>query len=293
MRLGTRGSALALAQAEASAKRLRASGLEVELKILKTSGDQKPELPLSQAGGIGLFTKELEEALLRQEIDAAVHSLKDLPTRLAPALSLAAISTREDFRDAWLSNVDFEKLPQGAVLGTGSPRRRSQLLVLRPDLRFVEFRGNVDTRLKKLEKGELSGAVLALAGLKRLALESKARSFFSAEQILPAPGQGFLAYECRAEDKASTVALQVLHDPAAAACAQAERMFLDRLGAGCHAPVAALAESDGSRMLLRGFTQNKDGKVFRGSLEGPLAADGSLGSRLAEQLIAEGAELTR
>ncbi len=282
-----------MAQAKWTQGRLEAAACKAELVILKTSGDQKPDMPLSASGGVGLFTKELEDALLRGEIDAAVHSLKDLPTRLGPGLALAAISEREDFRDAWLSKLDFRALPSGSLVGTGSPRRRSQLQQLRGDLTFTEFRGNVDTRLRKLEEGQVAGAVLALAGLKRLGLESKARAFFSEDEMLPAPGQGFLGFECRQGDAASLAALRALNNPQAQACAEAERAFLDRLGAGCHAPVAALARAEGSKMSLKGFTQNQDGRVFKGALEGALSADGGLGRQLAEALIAQGAELTR
>ena len=289
MKLGTRGSKLALAQAGTCARLLEAArpGLKVELVVIKTSGDQKADIALSSAGGAGLFTKELEDALLAGVIDAAVHSLKDLPTKSALGLHLAAVSTREDWRDAWLSPVEFSALPPGSLVGTGSPRRRAQLAQLRPDLKFAEFRGNVDTRLRKLEEGQVAGAVLAAAGLKRLGQLGLSRSLFSAEQMLPAPGQGFLALECRADDAPSAGILAALDDAAAHAASDAERAFLDRLGAGCHAPVGALAEG----RLLQGFTQNSDGRVFRGSLEGAMGAD--LGKKLAETLISQGAELTR
>jgi hydroxymethylbilane synthase len=295
MRLGTRGSALARAQAEWTVTRLREAhpGLKAELVIVKTSGDQKPDVALSAAGGVGLFTKELEDALLKNEIDAAVHSLKDLPTRLSPGLTLAAISKREDYRDAWLSSKDFKALPAGALIGTGSPRRRAQLQQLRPDLKFTEFRGNVDTRLKKLASGEVVGAVLALAGLKRLGLESHARSLFTQDEMLPAPGQGFLGFECRSGDSGGLALLKALVDPEAEACAVAERSFLDRLGAGCQAPVAALALGENSNLALKGFTQNKDGRVFRGVVQGTLEQAAGLGAKLAEILIKQGAELTK
>jgi hydroxymethylbilane synthase len=295
MRLGTRGSQLALAQAKTCAQLLSQGkpGLEVEIVVIKTSGDQKAEIALSSAGGLGLFTKELEDALLRGEIDAAVHSLKDLPTKTAQGLTLAAVSPREDWRDAWLAGVDFKALPQGALVGTGSPRRRAQLALLRPDLNFAEFRGNVDTRLKKLAQGAVAGAVLAAAGLSRIGRLAEARALFGEDEMLPAPGQGFLGLECRASDAGSAAALKALNDAAARACADAERGFLDRLGAGCHAPVAALARSSAASLQLRGFTQNADGRVFTGNVDGELKSGGELGIRLAEKLIAQGAELTR
>lgn len=294
MRLGTRGSALAMAQAEWTAALLRQlrPDIGVELVVVKTSGDQKPELPLSSGSGVGLFTRELENELRKGEIDAAVHSLKDLPIRLEPDLTLAGVSKREDFRDAWLSDTDFRALASGALIGTGSPRRRAQLSQLRGDLKFTEFRGNVDTRLKKLEQGEVAGAVLALAGLRRLKLEGRARSLFTQDEILPAPGQGFLGFECRKSDAITTALLRGLADAAAEACATAERAFLDRLGAGCHAPVAALAVMENSKLILKGFTQNKDGRIFKGVKVDAVSMDGSLGIRLAETLISQGAELT-
>jgi hydroxymethylbilane synthase len=293
MRLGTRGSKLALAQANSCARRMEEAGSPVQIVVIKTSGDLKSEISLSQAGGQGLFTKELEEALKRGEIDAAVHSLKDLPTRIATGLELGAVSTREDWRDAWLSPSPFKELPRGAIIGTGSPRRRAQLLGLRPDLNFVDFRGNVDTRLRKLENGEVQGAVLAAAGLSRLGMLSSARSLFSAEEMLPAPGQGFLALEMRQGDLDASRALATMHDPEAADCAAAERAFLDRLGAGCHAPVGALARRRGAQLELRGFTQNRDGRAFKGELSGSPGAGDDLGRRLAEELLSQGAELTR
>ena len=295
MRLGTRGSQLAMAQAETCAGLLRMAnpGMGVEMIIVKTTGDQKADIPLSSAGGVGLFTKELEDALLRGEIDAAVHSLKDLPTKTAKGLELAAVSPREDWRDAWLSKTEFRSLPQGALIGTGSPRRRSQLLLLRPDLKFTEFRGNVDTRLRKLEEGAVAGALLAAAGLSRLGLSKQAKSLFNEDEMLPAPGQGFLGLEMRAGDEASRKALASLNDAQARAASDAERAFLDRLGAGCHAPVAALGRAEGRKLDLRGFTQNPDGRVFAGRIDGELAQGASLGMQLAEMLISQGAELSR
>lgn len=295
IRLGTRGSLLALAQAETCARLLRESnpGLEVELVIVKTSGDQKTEIPLNSAGGVGLFTKELEEALMDMRVDAVVHSLKDLPTKTARGLEIAAVSPREDWRDAWLSPFDFTALPKGALVGTGSPRRRAQLARLRPDLTFTEFRGNVDTRLKKLAEGQVQGAVLAAAGLSRLGRSSDARSFFNGDEMLPAPGQGFLGLEARVGEPAIRKALEKLNDAEARACSDAERAFLDRLGAGCHAPVAALGRKIGSGLSLRGFTQNADGRIFSASMEGEFGSGWDLGVRLAEKLMADGAELTR
>jgi hydroxymethylbilane synthase len=293
MRLGTRGSPLALAQAGLCAAELKKAGQAVEIVILKTAGDRDSESPLSASSGTGLFTKELEEALLSGGIDAAVHSLKDLPTQMAKGLRLAAISPREDWRDAWISATDFAALPQGALVGTGSPRRRAQLSLLRADLVFGELRGNVDTRLKKISQGQASGAVLAAAGLSRLGRLSEARSIFSEGEMLPAPGQGFLGLQCRENDPSSFDTLQSLNDNGARDCAEAERSFLDRLGAGCHAPVAALAELKNGRLDLRGFTQNRDKRVFKGRLDGAAGQGPWIGVKLAEILMGQGAELSK
>jgi hydroxymethylbilane synthase len=295
LRLGTRGSQLALAQAGTCAGILRQKnpGLEVAIVVLKTTGDQKTDIPLSSAGGLGLFTKELEDALLRHEIDAAVHSLKDLPTQTLPGLKLAAVSVREDWRDAWLSPFAFGSLEKGALVGTGSPRRRAQLALLKPGLRFTEFRGNVDTRLKKLAEGQVQGAVLAAAGLSRIGRLAEAKSLFSEDEMLPAPGQGFLGLECRAQDAEAALALQALDDAQARACADAERAFLDRLGAGCHAPVAALARAEGAKISLKGFTMNLDGRSFKSAAEGVSQDAEGLGRRLAEGMLSQGAEMTR
>jgi hydroxymethylbilane synthase len=287
LRLATRGSALALAQSKAVASALQAAhpGLTVELQILKSTGDQKADIPLAAAGGVGLFTKELEQALQRGEADLAVHSLKDLPTQLAPGLILAAITQREDWRDAWLSPVAASPwdLPAGAVIGTGSPRRRAQLAVKRPDLTFVEFRGNVDTRLAKLERGEVQGAVLALAGLKRLGLQEKVTALFSEEEMLPAPGQGFVAIETRDQGEAFEFC-RALNVAAAFAEAACERALLARLEAGCQAPVAALARTQGGQLHLKAFIGLGAQPVWV-EAEGPVSDASGLGWRLAEKVL--------
>jgi hydroxymethylbilane synthase len=296
LRLGSRGSKLALAQAKLVLDSLaeKKPGSKIEVVIVQTQGDKDHASPLTASAGIGLFTKELEEALRRNEIDAAVHSLKDLPTRLASGMALAAVSEREDWRDAWLcpNGYAFKELPRGAKVGTGSPRRRAQLRRLRPDLEFVEFRGNIDTRLRKLKENQVQGAVLAAAGLKRIGMSGEATSLFGEAEMLPAPGQGFLAIECRSEDAESEGIFSSFDVVQARACAFAERAFLDRLGAGCHAPVAALARVEGSSMRLKGFVMNQDGTTFEGTMDGELDPKGRLGLKLAEKLIAEGAELT-
>ena len=287
LRLATRGSALALAQSKAVAAALEAAhaGLKVELIVLKSSGDQKADVPLASAGGVGLFTKELELALQREEADLAVHSLKDLPTQLSAGLALPAITAREDWRDAWLSAKAKSPwdLPQGATVGTGSPRRRAQLAVKRPDLKFVEFRGNVDTRLAKLERGDVDGAVLALAGLNRLGLQAKASYLFTEHEMLPAPGQGFVAIETRDQGEAFKLC-QALNVAQAFAEASCERALLARLEAGCHAPVAALARTHGSQIHLRAFV-GLGVKPLLLESEGPASDGAKLGWALAEKAL--------
>ncbi len=287
LRLATRGSALALAQSKAVAADLERlhPGLAVELIILKSSGDQKADVSLSSAGGVGLFTKELEQALSARTADLAVHSLKDLPTQLAPGLALAAITEREDWRDAWLSPKAAKPwdLASGAVVGTGSPRRRAQIALRRPDLRFVEFRGNVDTRLGKLERGDVDGAVLALAGLKRLGLASKATSLFSEEEMLPAPGQGFVAIETRDKGEAFELC-RVLNVARAESEAQCERALLARLEAGCHAPVGALARTHGAEIHLKAFIGLSAQPVVV-ETTGPVVRAVDLAWKLAESVL--------
>lgn len=289
LRLATRGSALALTQSRRVADELRRlhPGLEVELQVLKSEGDQRADVALSAVGGQGLFTKILEDALLGDEADLAVHSLKDLPTSPAPGLALAAISEREDWRDAWVSAKAAAPwdLPAGALVGTGSLRRRAQLALKRPDLRYAELRGNVDTRLRKIGAGEVDGAVLALAGLKRLGLQGQVRSVFSEDEMLPAPGQGFLAVETRASSDAYRLC-RLLNVPRAEAEAAAERALLARLEAGCHAPVGALARADGEKLRLDAFVGLDAARPRRVRMEGALKDPEALGRALADEVLA-------
>ncbi len=294
LRLGTRASTLAMTQSQtvANALRLAHPDLSIEIVALRSSGDQKPDIALASAGGVGLFTNELEQALLSKTIDLAVHSLKDLPTQLAAGLGLAAISAREDWRDAWVSAKyqDPWTLPQGALVGTGSPRRRAQLSARRPDLKFVEFRGNVDTRLAKLERGEVDGAVLAMAGLKRLGLTDTASYLFGASEMLPAPGQGFLGLETRLEDEAYDL-VSALNVALASDEAEAERAVLARLGAGCHTPVAALAQSGPAGLELQAWIKSSDGMVYTAQRLALGISPKNLGSALAEDLLRQGARV--
>lgn len=288
LRLATRASALALAQSRwVAAELVRLHpGLEVELLEVRSEGDQRPDQPLAAAGGQGLFTKALQESLLRGEADLAVHSLKDLPTQAPAGLALAAISEREDWREAWVSPLAATPwdLPSGAVVGTGSPRRRAQLAWRRPDLRFAELRGNVETRLRKVAEGQVAGAVLALAGLKRLGLERQARSILEGAEMLPAPGQGFLAVECRERSDAYRLC-RYLNVPGAEAEAKAERALLARLEAGCHAPVGALARTDGDRLALQVFAGMDPSRPVRAERSGPSADPVALGRDLADEIL--------
>ncbi len=290
--LGTRGSALALAQSRGVAARLEAAhpGLKVEVVVLKTSGDRLAEVSLAGQGGKGLFTKELEEALLQGRADLAVHSLKDLPTELPESLGLAAVTEREDFRDAWISaGPGLGELPAGARVGTGSPRRRVQLLALRPDLEVVELRGNVDTRLAKIRSGEVAAGVLAAAGLARLGRLAEATSFFGPDEMLPAPGQGFLGLEARRGSAGVWDLVASLGSPRAWSEAGAERAFLAALGGGCQAPVAALARTVDGELLLKGLVSDPGGsRLLRGEVRGPAGDWDRLGRELAGRLLEQG-----
>lgn len=292
LRLGTRGSALAMAQSGLTARKIEAAnpGLRVELKVIRTTGDALPAASLPKTGGKGLFTKEIEEALLAKEVDLAVHSLKDLPTRFAEGLMLAAVSLRADVRDAWISSQgkSLRDLDPGSLVGTGSPRRKVQILAMRPDLRVVELRGNVDTRLKKIREGQVAAGVLAAAGLARLGLSAEAHSFFTVEEMLPAPGQGFLALQCRQDDLEIFEILSKDQDPASLREAMAERAFLDALGGGCQVPVAAYARVEGDWIGLKGLVASADGaKVLK--LDGRGQDAKAVGIDLAGRMLALGA----
>ena len=287
--LATRGSQLALTQSKTVAAQLTARhpSLAVEFLVLRSEGDQKADATLAAVGGQGLFTKALEDALLDGRADLAVHSLKDLPVLPAPGLALAAVGTREDWREAWVSPVADSPwaLPPGALLGTGSLRRRAQLARRRPDFRFAELRGNVDTRLRKIAAGEVQGAVLALAGLKRLGLQAHARCVFGEEELLPAPGQGFLGLETRGGGQAYELC-RALNDAQAEAEAAAERALLGALEAGCHAPVGALARTQGLHIHLKAFVGLDAAHPVEAELYGDVTAAEALGRALAAKILA-------
>jgi hydroxymethylbilane synthase len=293
--LGTRASALARAQTELVVGLLTAAwpGLRCVSKVIATAGDrtQATGEPLPEIGGKGLFTAELERALRDGEIDLAVHSLKDLPTEDAPGVVVGAVTAREDVRDCLVAREagSLAELPAGARVGTSSLRRSSQLRALRPDLDVRSIRGNVDTRVRKVADGEFEAAVLAAAGVLRIGLEGAVTEWLSPETMLPAPGQGALAVQCRSGDDALLGMLGPLDDPAARAETTAEREFLRALGGGCAAPVAALAAiATTPRVRLQGLVATVDGaEMVRVQGEGEPR---ELGGRLAEEALAAGAD---
>jgi len=290
-RIGTRGSGLALAQAELALAALRRAwpGLRYELVVIRTTGDRRRGMPLSRLGGRGAFVAELEAALLRGEVDMAVHSLKDLPVRLAPGLALAAIPLRHDPRDALVSRHEggLAGLPSGALVGTGSPRREAQLRLLRPDLQVSPVRGNVDTRVRRVREGALDAVVVAAAALARLGLTPD--YVFPPEEMLPAAGQGAIAIEVRADDDEALALARAVDDRQARACVTAERAFEARLGVGCHGAAAALATLEYGRLRLRGLLVHPGtGEALRGEVRGAAEEAEELGRRLAEEFLAHG-----
>jgi hydroxymethylbilane synthase len=296
LRLGTRGSALALAQARAVAVAITsATGRAVELVEITTHGDVSHE-PLARIGGTGVFVSALRDALLEHRIDLAVHSLKDLPTAPAAGLTVAAVPPREDPRDVLCARdgLTLAELPGGARIGTGSPRRAAQIRALGLGLHLVAVRGNVDTRLARVADGTFDGVVVARAGLARLGRLDDVTEVLDPLQVLPAPGQGALAVECRAGDEAVLEVLRVLDDPTTRSAVTAERSLLATLEAGCTAPVGAYAEAaegdDGLELYLRAVVVSPDGAVsIRKSATGPLTAAEQLGRNLAAELLDDGA----
>ena len=293
--IGTRGSKLALWQANWVKAQLRSThaGLEVELQIIKTTGDKITDVPLAQVGGKGLFVKEIEEALLDGRVDLAVHSMKDVPTVFPDRLGLVATSEREDPRDALLSHAvaTIRDLPQGARVGTASLRRQAQLLRERPDLEIVSLRGNLDTRLRKLADGEFAAILLANAGLRRLGWAADIAHPIPIEEMVPAIGQGALGLEARLDDTATRTRIAFLNHPDSADAVTAERALLARLEGGCQVPIAAHATIDGDRITLRGLVADETGSRFVTSCEeGPRDQAEILGREVAEDLLANGAD---
>lgn len=291
LRLGTRGSALALRQSSMMAAEIERRGTPVELVTIRTSGDVATG-SLAALGGKGLFVKEIEEALLRRRIDLAVHSLKDMPATLPAGLVLAATPPRVDPRDVLISaaGLPLERLPAGTRVGTSSLRRRAQLAAVRPDLGVVDMRGNVDTRLRKLAAGNVDAILLAAAGLARLGLAPAGLVPLPPTQFVPAIGQGILALEVRADDAAVHAIVAALDDPATRAAATAERTFLAAVGGDCHTPLAAHAAVRGGQLHMRALVASVDGRdVVGDTFEGPLDAAADVGARLADALLSRGA----
>jgi hydroxymethylbilane synthase len=291
IRLGTRGSPLALAQARSVAAAL--SGVtEVEVVPMRTEGDRLAEARLAVVGGKGLFVREIEEALLRGDIDLAVHSLKDLPAEPPAGLTLAAFPPREDPRDVLIgrSPLTVETLPRGARVGTSSPRRRALLLAARPDLAVEPIRGNVDTRLRKLAGGDWDAVVLAAAGLRRLGVTPEHGAALDPDTFVPAVGQGVIAVQARAGDRPTLAALAHADDAATRACALAERAYLARLGASCNTPMAAHARLEGGTLRMSAVVASEDGRrVLRAGAAAPAPEAERLGRGLADTLLEQGA----
>ncbi len=293
LRLGTRGSALALVQSNWVKARIEARhpGLPVELVIIKTSGDKLKDVPLAQVGGKGLFIKEIEEALFAGQVDLAVHSLKDMPALVPEGLVIAAVPPREDCRDAFISHhyPTLSAIPPGGRVGTGSLRRRVQLLNLRPDLEIVPIRGNVDTRLRKMAEQGLDALVLAAAGLARLGLSHLSQGFLSTREMLPAISQGALGLETRADDARVLELIAFLDDPVTHTAVRAERAFLARLEGGCVVPVAGLGQLRDGVLTFQALIGDLEGRnLIKGEISGPPAAAGTLGRSLAERLLDQG-----
>ncbi len=293
LRIGTRASQLALWQANWVKSELekRYPGITVSLVKIKTMGDKILDVPLAQVGGKGLFVKEIEEAMLRGEIDIAVHSMKDVPTEFPEGLGLYCITEREDPRDAVISRgVKFADLPQGARVGTSALRRQAQLLKVRPDLEMVVIRGNVETRIRKLETEKLDAVILAAAGLKRLGFTDRVTEYLSTDLSIPAIGQGALGIECRLDNEEVKETIAFFNHPDTAHAVRAERALLWRCEGGCQVPIAAYGKVAGDELTLTGFIASVDGRrSVRESITGPAADGEKLGIALAERLLKAGA----
>lgn len=308
--IGTRGSRLALRQVELVSQMLRAAspGVAIDVREIKTEGDRS-NAPLSEIGGAGVFTKAIEDALLAGTVDIAVHSLKDLPADLATGLAIAAVPERGDVRDALVTRdgAKLDALPHGARVGTGSGRRAVQLRALRPDLQTAEIRGNVDTRIRKVQSGEYDGAVLAMAGLERLGLTEHVAQIFETEQMTPAVGQAALAVEVRADDSDAIALVRVMDHWQTRAAVEAERGYLRRLGAGCRLPVGAYAWIDGESLFVQGMLATDDGEPIVADYQSSFVATkeiadyerimlreaANVGADFAEYMLAQVAEQQR
>lgn len=294
LRIATRKSALALWQAEFVKAELEKAheGLVVELVPMTSRGDKILDVPLAKVGGKGLFVKELEHALLNNDADIAVHSMKDVPMEFPEGLGLVTICEREDPRDAWVSGqyLTLDSLPKGGIVGTSSLRRQSQLFLLRPDIEVTFLRGNVNTRLAKLDAGEYDAIVLASAGLKRLQMRDRISSFFSPEQILPAGGQGAVGIECRVDDAQTRELLAPLHHPYTAECVLAERSMNRALEGGCQVPIGSYAIHKDDQLWLRGLVADPEGnEIISNEVTGSPADGEQMGVALAKLLLDAGA----
>jgi hydroxymethylbilane synthase len=289
--IGTRGSPLALAQSNWVKKKIETKNPDIQISLLKikTKGDKILDSPLAEIGGKGLFVKEIEEALLTEEVDLAVHSMKDLPADLPEGLQIAIYPEREDPRDALVS-IGFQTLsalPEGSSVGTGSLRRSAQLLHLRPDLHVVPLRGNVGTRLRKLETENLQAVILATAGLRRLGFSNRISQVLSPEEILPAVGQGALGLELRQDDTATKEALQFLNHERTEVTVRAERAFLNKLEGGCQVPIAAYSRLEGEDIILQGLVAELDGsRVIKDEISGKKNNPEDIGLTLADRILA-------
>ncbi|MCK5386915.1 MAG: hydroxymethylbilane synthase [Gammaproteobacteria bacterium] len=295
LRIATRKSPLALWQAHYVSNMLQHHHpeLKIELVTMVTQGDKILDTPLAKVGGKGLFVKELEVGMLEGRADIAVHSMKDVPVEFPTGLHLAVICEREDPRDAFVSNnfKSLEELPQGARLGTSSLRRQSQIAALRPDLKIIDLRGNVNTRLKKLDDGEYDAIILAAAGLKRLEFEDRITQFIGTDVCLPAIGQGAVGIECRSDDARVHNLIAPLNDNKTQIRVTAERAMNERLQGGCQVPIAGYAEFEHGLIMLRGLVGQVDGnKIIRGDIAGPAENAEELGVVLAEDLLSRGAD---
>jgi hydroxymethylbilane synthase len=299
--IGTRGSKLALWQAEwiKSVLEKRYTYLEIELNKIKTTGDRILDVPLAKVGGKGLFVKEIEEALLRHKADIAVHSMKDVPTEFPEGLHLAVVCRREDPRDAFISQIQnakfkvqkFKDLPSHATIGTSSLRRSCQLLNIRPDLRIEQLRGNLDTRLRKLDKGQFDAVILAAAGVKRLGLKNRITEILPFKISLPAIGQGAIGIECRIDDEFIRDLIAPLNHPETLLCVKTERAFLKRLGGGCQVPIAAYAKLDNGKVKMDALVGSITGeRIIKGHIEGSPVHVEYLGIKLAEDILSRGAK---
>lgn len=296
IRLGTRASALALWQAEWVKSELekKYTGMTVSLTKIKTTGDKILDVPLAKVGGKGLFVKEIEEAMLANEIDIAVHSMKDVPTFFPDGLHLSCITKREDARDALLTrnNMKFKDLPQGANVGTSSLRRQAQLMNLRPDFNIQQLRGNVDTRLRKLKEGQYDAIILAAAGVKRLGLAENVSEYLDPEISLPAIGQGALGIECRVDDRELNDLIAFFNHADTRFCVTGERALLRRLEGGCQVPIACYGQMQNGVLNLVGLVGSVDGKrIIKESIAGAPDKAEKLGVTLAEKLLSRGADV--